>query len=94
MSLISMEMLKTHYDPNISMPMSKYAEAIVSVRDETINSVMEIIDEIKEISCPYPNWNDDRALCFGKEGFPTKKICNDCVLKWLNMGDNAEDKTE
>ena len=45
----------TNYDPTISMPMSKYAEAIVSVRDETIDSVMEIIDEI----------DDDQDIKFG-----------------------------
>lgn len=55
MGLIRMEMLKTDYDPKISMTMSSYAKAIVSVRDETIDSVMEIIDEI----------DDDQDIKFG-----------------------------
>ena len=48
----------------------------------------------KEISCPYPEWNDDRALCFGHTGLPSKTVCTACVSKWLDIGDNEEDKTE
>lgn len=47
MSLITMEMLKVNYDPKISMPMSQYAKAIVSTRNETVDKVLEILSRYR-----------------------------------------------
>lgn len=47
MSLITTEMLKTNYDPKISMPMSQYAKSIVDTRNETVDEVLDIIDWVR-----------------------------------------------
>lgn len=34
------------------------------------------------IGCPY-RVGDKRSLCKGSEGLPTRKLCGECKMEWL-----------